>query len=195
MRSLIRFLLLGLLAFALLACAPGDPKLELKGTDISGANFGGDFSLTDQDGKPRTLGEFKGKAVALFFGYTHCPDVCPTTLAEYAASLRLLGSEAEKVQVLFVTVDPERDTQSVLKRYVPFFDKRFIGLTGTPAQVKKVTEQFKVVAQKQTVKDGNYFVDHSSGTYLFDRDGLLRVYEPNGQPAAALAHDLKALVR
>lgn len=195
MRDLIRFLLSCLLALALAACKPATPKVDLKGTDISGANFGADFSLTDHSGVPRKLSEFKGKVVALFFGYTHCPDVCPTTMAEYAASLRLLGSDADKVQVLFVTVDPERDTQSVLQRYVPFFDKRFIGLTGSPVAVNKVTEQFKVVSRKQSAAGGNYFVDHSAGSYLFDPGGQLRAYEPNGQPAAALAHDLKALLR
>jgi len=195
MRTLLRFLVLCWLALALAACKPAVPKVELKGTDITGTDFGADFSLTDHNGVPRRLSEFKGKAVALFFGYTHCPDVCPTTMAEYASSLKLLGGDADKVQVLFATVDPERDTQTVLKNYVPFFDKRFIGLTGAPAAVHKVTEQFKVVAQKQQAAGGNYFVDHSAGSYLFDPAGQVRVYEPNGQPAAALAHDLKALLR
>lgn len=192
---MIRLLIPSLLALLLAACQPATPKVELKGTDISGVEFGQDFALTDHNGAPRKLSDFKGKAVALFFGYTHCPDVCPTTMAEYASSLKLLGGDADKVQVLFVTVDPERDTQGVLKNYVPFFDQRFIGLTGSPAAVRKVTEQFKVVARQQKAEGGNYFVDHSAGSYLFDPAGQVRVYEPNGQPAAALAHDLKALLR
>ena len=195
MRAFVRLFLPCLLALALLACQPAEPRPDLKGTDISDANFGGDFSLTDHTGKPRALSGFKGNVVALFFGYTHCPDVCPTTMAEYASAMKLLGPDAGRIQVLFVSVDPERDTPSVLKSYVPFFDKRFIGLTGSPAQVSKVAEQFKVVATKRPAGAGNYFVDHSAGSYLLDAEGRLRAYEPNGTAAAALAHDLKALLR
>ncbi|AXK39155.1 SCO family protein [Crenobacter cavernae] len=194
MRALIVFFVAGLFAFALAACSPDEPRLDLKGTDITGAGFGGDFTLTDQHGKQRSLSEFKGKAVALFFGYTHCPDVCPTTMAEFAAARQSMGEAAKSVRVLFVTVDPERDTVKVLADYVPHFDPSFLGLTGTPAEVKTVTERFKVVAQKQGA-GADYTVDHSAGSYLFGKDGRLRVYEPYGTPSAALAHDLQQLLR
>jgi protein SCO1/2 len=194
MRILFRLLLLCLASLWLAACQPAQPKLDVKGTDITGVSFGGDFSLTDQQGARRSLSEFKGKAVALFFGYTHCPDVCPTTMAEYASAMKQLGADAAKVQVLFITVDPARDTVKVLSSYVPFFDKRFIGLTGTPDEVGKVTSQFKVVAERKPAAGGDYSIDHTAGSYLIDPQGQLRVYEPNGTPAAALAHDLVALV-
>lgn len=194
MRTALHLFLIGFATLWLAACQPAEPKLDLKGTDITGVSFGGDFTLTDQRGARRSLSDFKGKAVALFFGYTHCPDVCPTTLAEYASAMKQLGQQAARVQVLFVTVDPERDTVKVLGSYVPFFDKRFIGLTGTPGEVGKVTSQFKVVAERKPAAGGDYFIDHSSGSYLIDPQGRLRTYEPNGTPAAALAHDLVALL-
>lgn len=194
MRALTAVLFAAFFALALGACSPSAPPLELKGTDITGAELGGDFALTDQQGKKRALSDFKGKAVALFFGYTHCPDVCPTTMAEYAAARKALGGDGAAVQVLFVTVDPERDTPAVLARYVPHFDPGFLGLTGTPAEVRAVTERFKVVAQKQGA-GADYTVDHSAGSYLFDREGRLRVYVPYGTPADAIAHDLGQLLR
>ena len=184
-----------LLAGALLACSPQPTPLAFKATDISGADFGQPFTLTGHDGKPHGLADYRGKAVALFFGYTHCPDVCPTTMLEFQQVMKTLGTQAEQVQVLFVTVDPERDTPQVLAGYVPFFDKRFIGLSGSAQQVQAVAAQYKVVAQRQPRQDGGYSVDHSAGSYLFDRDGRLRVYVPYGTPAADIAHDLQQLLR
>lgn len=195
MRALIVRLLTGLLLASLLACSPAARKAEFKGTDIAGVPFGGDFTLTDHTGKARSLSDFKGKVVALFFGYTHCPDVCPTTMLEFASAMKLLGTEADQVQVLFITVDPERDTPAFLAGYVPHFDPRFLGLSGRPDAVRKVAEQFKVVAQRQPGEGGSYSVDHSAGAYLIDRDGQLRVYLPYGLPAADLAHDIKELIR
>ncbi|MBI3144787.1 MAG: SCO family protein [Pseudogulbenkiania sp.] len=195
MRVLIVRLLTWLLLASLLACSPAASKAEFKGTDIAGVQFGGDFTLTDHTGKPRSLSDFKGKVVALFFGYTHCPDVCPTTMLEFASAMKLLGADADQVQVLFITVDPERDTPALLAGYVPHFDPRFLGLSGNPAAVRKVAEQFKVVAQRQPGQGGGYSVDHSAGAYLIDRDGKLRVYLPYGLPAADLAHDIKQLIR
>jgi len=196
MRVFFRFLVAGLLLAGLVACGPAKPPtLPFKGTDITGVDFGGNFTLTDQNGKPRSLADYKGKVVALFFGYTHCPDVCPTTMFDFANTMKQLGNRANEVQVLFVTVDPERDTPAVLAGYVPHFDPRFVGLTGTPAEVSKVTEQFKVVAQKQPSQGGGYTVDHSAGSYLFDRAGLLRAYEPYGTSVGQLANDIQLLLR
>ncbi|MBM3114944.1 SCO family protein [Jeongeupia naejangsanensis] len=181
------------LAFALLLAACGKPTV-FQGSDISGADFGGDFTLTAQDGKPRKLSDFNGKAVALFFGYTQCPDVCPTTMVELKDVMKQLGPDADKVQVLFVSVDPARDTNAVLAQYVPAFDPRFIGLTGSKADVNKVAEQYKVIVQQQG-SGANYTVDHSAGTYLIDKHGKLRVLVNYGAGSAVLTHDLRALVQ
>ena len=184
-----------LLLFGLAACTPDPQPLSLKGTDISSADFGQPFTLTGQDGKPHALGDYQGKAVALFFGYTHCPDICPTTMLEYQQVMKLLGKDSDRVQVLFVSIDPQRDTPQVLAGYVPFFDKRFMGLTGSAEQVAKVAAQYKIVAQRQDRADGGYTMDHSAGSYLFDTAGKLRVYVPYGTPAADIAHDLQQLLR
>ncbi|KAF0812850.1 SCO1 protein [Andreprevotia sp. IGB-42] len=177
------------LLILLVACA----RPVFQGTDLTGANFGGDFQLTSHTGKPGKLSDFKGKAVALFFGYTHCPDVCPTTMSELKAAMQQLGDKAGQVQVLFVSVDPERDTQDVLSHYVPAFDGRFIGLTGTLPEVEKVAEQYKIVIQKQG-SGANYTVDHSAGTYLLDKEGKLRVLVNYGAGPQALANDLSLLI-
>lgn len=194
MKPFGKLLAVAALALSLLACTPAD-TLSFKGTDISTADFGQPFTLTGQDGKPHALGDYQGKAVALFFGYTHCPDICPTTMLEYQQVMKLLGKDADRVQVLFVSIDPQRDTPPVLAGYVPFFDKRFMGLTGSPAQVQAVASQYKIVAQRQARKDGGYTMDHSAGSYLFDTRGQLRVYVPYGTPSADIAHDLQQLLR
>ncbi|QEL56895.1 SCO family protein [Chromobacterium paludis] len=192
--SKILKLLFALFTLAVLsACAP--PRLDFKGTAIDDDSMGGSFTLTDFHGQPRSLDAYKGKVLALFFGYTHCPDVCPTTMLEYATVMKQLGADADKVQVVFVSVDPERDTPKVLAGYVPYFDKRFMGLTGTLEQVEKVKKQYKVVAQKVPTPGGGYSVDHSSGSYLLDKEGKLRVFEAYGTPAASLAYDIKQLLR
>ncbi|SCK13959.1 SCO family protein [Vogesella sp. LIG4] len=194
MSRLLTWLAALLLAVTLAACSPGE-KLTFKGTDLTGADFGKPFTLTGQDGKPHSLADYKGKAVVLFFGYTHCPDVCPTTMLEYQQVMKQLGKDADQVQVLFISVDPERDTPQVLAGYLPFFDKRFMGLTGEPELVKSVAAQYKVVAQKQPTAGGGYSVDHSAGSYVFDRNGQLRVYMPYNTPVADIAHDLQQLLR
>ncbi|OHX12484.1 SCO family protein [Chromobacterium sphagni] len=193
MSKILQMLFGLLMAFALSACAP--PTVNFKGTALDDDSMGGNFTLTDFNGQPRSLESFRGKVVALFFGYTNCPDVCPTTMLEYAAVMKQLGADADKVQVLFVSVDPERDTPRVLAGYVPHFDKRFIGLTGTVEQIEKVKKQYKVVAQKVPTPGGGYSVDHSAGSYLLDRDGKLRVFQSYGTPAANLAYDIKQLIR
>lgn len=178
------------------ACQPGDGQPDWFGTDISGADFGQDFSLTDHNGHTRSLADFRGKVVALFFGFTHCPDICPTTLSDLAAAMKLLGARSDDVQVLFVSVDPERDTPEVLKAYVPHFDARFLGLTGTPEQIAATAETFKVFyARQNEAGGGDYTMDHSAGTYVFDRQGKLRIYLRYGQKPAEIAHDLGRLLR
>ncbi len=187
-----------LLACALPACSPtppSPPAVAFQGRDISGSLTLQDFTLTDHNGQPRKLSEFRGKPVAVYFGYTHCPDVCPTTLAELAQSMRELGPQADQVQVLFITIDPARDTQALLKSYAPAFDPRFIGLTGSPAQIASVAGQFRALYRRQDGANGDYTMDHSAGTYLLDRDGKLRVEVPYGSGAATFTHDLRALLQ
>jgi protein SCO1/2 len=191
---MIRFLAAALVVCALAACTPDTPQFT--GSDITGAGFGKDFALTDATGKPRTLADFRGKAVIVFFGYTHCPDVCPTTLAELAEMMKRLGPDADRVQVLFVTVDPERDTPQLLAQYVPAFDKRFLGLYGDADQLAATAKEFKVVYQKQPgPTPGTYTMDHSAGTYLYDPEGRLRVYMSYGQGVDAFTHDVEALLK
>jgi len=194
-----KVLALALIAVSLLA-ACGEkkaeaPKLAFQSTDLTGASFAKDFALTDHTGKPRTMADFKGKVVVMFFGYTQCPDVCPTTMAEMSEVMKQLGPQADQVQVLFVTVDPERDTQELLAQYVPAFDKRFIGLYGTQEQTAAVGKEFKVIYAKVpgSSKD-NYTVDHSAASYVFDKQGKLRLLIRSGQPAAAAVHDIKLLL-
>ena len=183
-----------LAAVLLAACGDGADALRFKLTDVTGAGFGRELSLTDHNGRPRTLADFHGKVVTVFFGFTHCPDACPTTLAEMAQLVKALGPDGDRVQVLFVTVDPERDTQQVLKRYVPSFNPAFLGLTGDLEATTRAAKEFKVYFQKQAVKDGGYSVDHSAGTFVFDRDGRLRLFAQYGQGAAAMLHDIRLLL-
>lgn len=194
--NVLRLLCLSFLALMLAACSPGESKPSFKGTDITGAEFGGDFTLTGHDGKPHALSAYRGKVVALFFGYTHCPDICPTTMLEYAQVSKLLGDKAKDLQVLFISVDPQRDTPALLAGYVPHFNTSFVGLTGSQVDIDKVTSHYKVIAQKQGVQDSkNYTVDHSAGSYLLDREGKLSVYLPYGTAAADIAHDVQSLMK
>jgi protein SCO1/2 len=175
-------------------CAPEGPKF--KGSDVTGSSFGRDFALTDHNGRPRTLADYRGKAVVVFFGYTQCPDVCPTTLATLAEAMKALGPEADRVQVLFVTVDPERDTQALLAQYVPAFDPRFVGLYGDAAATERVAKEFKVIYQKQPgATPASYTVDHSAGVFVFDPQGRLRLYLSHGQSPDVYTHDLRELLR
>ena len=183
------------LLMILTACSP---KPEFKNIDITGSTaFGKDFSLVDPDGKARTLADFKGKVVVMFFGYTQCPDVCPTTLTEMQQVMTMLGSQSDKVQVLFVTVDPQRDTAELLKQYVPAFDPRFLGLRPTDdAALEKVAKDFKIYYKKVPgTSPGSYTIDHTAGSYAFDPDGHLRLYIKHAQGPETLAHDLKELLK
>jgi protein SCO1/2 len=182
------------LAASLLACTAGGP--QFKASDISGSSFGRDFELRDPQGSTRRLADFRGKAVVVFFGYTQCPDVCPTTLASLAEAMKQLGPDADRVQVLFITVDPERDTPALLAQYVPAFDPRFLGLYGDAEATARTAKEFKIIYQKVPGSSaGTYTMDHSAGTYVFDPQGRLRLYVANGQGADVFAHDLRELLR
>jgi protein SCO1 len=175
-------------------CAPDGPKFQA--SDVTGAAFGREFQLNDAAGRPRTLADYRGKAVVVFFGYTQCPDVCPTTLAELAEVMKKLGPDADRVQVLFVTIDPERDTPDLLSKYVPAFDPRFMGLYGDAAATARTAKEFKIIYQKQPgATPGSYTMDHSAGTYIFDPKGRLRLYVSYGQGPEVFAHDLRELLR
>jgi protein SCO1/2 len=170
------------------------PALVFHGRDITGEHWDGAFTLTDAEGKPRSLGDFRGKIVLLSFGYTHCPDVCPTTLAKFAEARRLLGADGARVQALFVTIDPERDTAELLRAYVPAFDPSFIGLRGSEAQTDAVTRAYH--ANYQVVQyQGSILVDHTASTYIVDAQGHPRVITPYDQTARALADDVLTLLR
>jgi protein SCO1/2 len=193
--NFLRICFLAILCVLLTACSP---KPEFKNIDITGSTaFGKDFSLLDPDGKVRTLADFKGKVVVIFFGYTQCPDICPTTLTEMQQVMALLGPQSDKVQVLFVTVDPERDTAEILKQYVPAFDPRFLGLRpADEAALEKVTKDFKIYYKKVPgSKPGSYTMDHTAGSYAFDPEGRLRLYIKHAQGPETLAHDLKELLK
>ncbi len=175
------------------ACSPKGPKFQ--GVDLTGAEYGRDLPLTDQFGKERSIKDFAGKVVVVFFGYTQCPDVCPTSMSELAEVKRSLGADGDKLQGIFVTVDPERDTPEMLKGYMASFDPSFIALRGTPEQLVAVAKDFKIYFKRV---DGqtptSYTMDHSAGSYVYDTKGRLRVYHRYGAGAQSLAADVCALL-
>ena len=189
-----RHALVLLAAAALAACS--DPKPQFKSIDLTGADYAMDFQLPDHNGQLRRLGDFKGKLVVMFFGYTQCPDVCPTTMTELAEAKKLLGPDGDKVQGLFVTVDPERDTPEVLKGYMANFDPSFIALRGTPEQLAAMAKDFKVYFKKVDGKTPtSYTMDHSAASLVYDTQGRLRLYTRYGSGAQALASDLALLLK
>lgn len=191
-----RFLTLLCCLFVLVACdnKTSTSKVSFVNTDITGSDIGRDFELTDHTGKRRTLADYRGKVVALFFGFAQCPDICPTTLADLAQVKKDLGADGDKFQVLFITVDPERDTQEVLAGFVPAFDSSFVALRGDKAEIDKVTKDFKVFAQKVAGKDsGNYTIDHTAATYVYDTQGRVRLFVRHGQTLSLIA-DVKQLI-
>lgn len=170
-------------------------KPSFKAVDITGAEYAKELSLPDAQGRQRKLADFKGKVTLVFFGYTQCPDVCPSTLAELAAVKQALGAQGERVQGVFVTVDPKRDTAEVLKAYMASFDPSFVALRGSDEQTKRVAKDFKVFyAYAPGKTEGNYTVDHTAGTFVFDAAGNVRLFVRYGSGAEALAHDLKILL-
>ncbi|HET7061227.1 MAG TPA: SCO family protein [Nitrosospira sp.] len=195
-----RAVVLGAAVMFIAACGntstpPSTPAFA--STDITGVQFGKGFTLIDHNGVVRSLSDFRGKAVALFFGYTHCPDKCPATMAQVAAALEKLGPAAGRVQVLFVTLDPERDTPSVLKQYLSGFNPRFLGLYGDDETTQETASQFKVFSQRQGAESsGDHTVDHSTGVYIFDPQGQLRLYaNAISDGGDALARDLAQLLK
>jgi protein SCO1 len=183
-----------LAAFTLAACGPDAPSF--KASDVTGTTYGRDFELNGHDGKPHTLADFRGKVVVLFFGYTQCPDVCPTTLAELAEVMKQLGPDAARVQVLFATIDPDRDTGELLAQYVPAFNPAFLGLYGDADATARTAKEFRVFYQKQPGRSpATYTMDHSAGTFLFDPQGRLRVYVSYGQGPDVFVHDIRELLR
>ena len=170
-------------------------KSPFKAVDVTGAPMGGELRLTDFNGKPRTLADFRGKVVLVNFGYTQCPDVCPTTLADLASAMKKLGPDASQVQVLFVTVDPKRDKPELLREYLPAFDKSFLGLYGDAEATQKVTKDFKVYAQERPGRTPEtYTVDHAAQTFAFDRQGKLRLVMGYGMAPDAIASDVRILL-
>lgn len=189
---MLRLLLLTL-ALLLAGC---DSRPQFVNTDISEAGYARDFALTDHAGKPRTMADFRGKAVVIFFGYTQCPDVCPTTMTGMAEAMKLLGGDAAKVQVLFVTVDPERDTQLLLSQYVPVFNPSFLGLYADAQTIARTAQEFRVFYKKQPGSTPTtYTVDHSAGSYVYDPQGKLRLFIKHGTGPEPIVHDLRMLLK
>jgi protein SCO1/2 len=194
-RFFMRTLLAFLTVFSVIACS--NQNIKFNNVDITGSKaFGKDFSLTDHHGKKRELAEFKGQLVVMFYGYTQCPDVCPTTMIEMQGVMELLGKDASRVQVMFVTVDPERDTQELLSQYVPAFDKRFLGLRPqSTEELDKITKDFKVFYKKVPGNSPtSYTIDHTAGSYVFDTKGQLRLFLKHHQGPQPIAEDLKKLL-
>jgi len=180
---------------ASLAAACTESKTQFNAIDLTGADYAKDFRMPDADGKMRSLGEFKGQVVAVFFGFTQCPDVCPTTLAELAEAKKQLGAKGEKVQVVFVSIDPERDTPELLKAYMANFDPRAIALRGSPEQIAQMAKDFKVFYKKVEGKTAtSYTMDHSAASYIFDPQGRLRLYSRYGSGPKSLASDIGKLL-
>jgi protein SCO1/2 len=189
-----RFCLTALTVFALAACSPDKPHFNA--IDITGADYAKGFTLNDQNGQSRSLSDFKGKVVVLFFGYTQCPDVCPTSMAELVEVKRLLGTDADKLQGVFVTVDPARDTAELLKAYVANFDPTFVAFTPTSAQLAVVAKDYKIYYKRVEGKTPtSYTVDHSAGSYVYDTQGNLRLYSRYGVGSQVLAQDIRTLLK
>ena len=175
------------------ACS--EKKQNFSAIDITGADYARDFALTDHNGQPRSIKDFAGKVVVLFFGYTQCPDVCPTTMAELAEVKKLLGKDGERLQGLFVTVDPQRDTPEVLKAYMGNFDPTFLALYGTPEKLEALAKEYKMYFKKAEGKTPtSYTMDHSAGSYVYDTQGKLRLYTRYGTGAQPLAADIRLLL-
>ena len=182
----------------LAACDRGasGPKPSFKAVDITGADYANDFALPDTEGRTRHIADFKGKVTLVFFGFTQCPDVCPTTMLELAAVRKAMGADGERVQGIFVTIDPERDTPQVLKAYVDNFGAGFVALRGDAEQTKAVAKNFRVFYAKVPGKtEGSYTMDHTAGSYIYDPAGRIRLFTRYGSGADALKHDLQLLLQ
>jgi protein SCO1/2 len=178
-----------------LGLAPASSDAAFRGVDITGADYARTLALPDVNGQPRTLGDFKGKVTVVFFGYTQCPDVCPTTMAELAQVKKALGADGGKLQAVFITIDPERDTPAILKSYMASFDPSFVALRGTLEQTQAAAKEFKVYfAKVPGSTEGSYTMDHSAGAFILDTKGNVRVFERYGAGAEGLTADVKALL-
>jgi protein SCO1/2 len=179
------------LALLVVACSPP----AFKAVDITGAEYARDFALESAGGSPRKLADYRGKVVVIFFGFTQCPDVCPTTLSDLAEVRKRLGADGERLQVIFVTIDPERDTPAVLTQYVPGFDPSFVALYGTPEQIAATAKEFKIFYQKVPGKTAtSYTMDHTAGSYVIDKDGRVRLFIRHGASVDEIVSDLKKLL-
>ena len=195
-RRLTSLVALGLAASVTLLMGCGESKPAFSGIDITGADYAQGFKLTDHNGQTRTLADFKGKAVVLFFGYTQCPDVCPTSMSELAEAKRLLGADGDRLQGLFVSVDPARDTPEIMKAYMANFDPTFLALYDTPQGLPDLAKAFKVYYKKvEGSTPTSYTMDHSAGSYVYDAEGRVRLYHRYGSGAQALASDVKRLLK
>jgi protein SCO1/2 len=193
-RTLILLMLL-IVGALLSGCERASTRPSFKAIDISGADYARRLDLPDAQGRDRTLGDFRGKLVFVFFGYTQCPDVCPTTLATLAEAMKQLGDQSSRVQGIFVTVDPERDTPEILREYVTAFDSRFIALRGTGEALDRVRKEFRLVVQKNKgASEQSYTVDHTAAAYVLDTQGRPRLYVRHDTPAADIAADLRTLL-
>lgn len=191
--SLLRRGLLLSAFLSLVACSESKPAFN--GVDITGADYATGFSLTDHNGQPRTLADFKGKAVVVFFGFTQCPDVCPTSMTEMAEAKKLLGADGERFQGLFVSIDPERDTPEIMKAYLASFDPTFLALYAAPDKLPELAKSYRIYYKKVEGKTAtSYSMDHSAGSYIYDPDGHVRLYHRYGTGAQKLAADLKILL-
>ena len=178
----------------IVACSEQKPAFS--SIDVTGADYAKDFALNDHNGQPKSLKDFAGKVVVMFFGYTQCPDVCPTTMAELAEIKKLLGADGSKLQGLFVTIDPERDTPEVLKAYMGNFDPSFLALVPTPTQLAALAKDYKIYYKKVEGKtDTSYTMDHSAGSYVYDTQGKLRLFTRYGTGPKPLADDIKMLLK
>ena len=190
-----RLIVLGAGAWAVAGCQPGQPAAPFHAIDITGANYAQDFDLPDAEGRRRRLADFKGRVVLVFFGYTHCPDVCPTTLGELVQVKQALGADGQRVQGIFITVDPERDTPEVLKAYVGAFGSDIVALRGSAEETRAVAKQFKVYyAKVPGASAESYTMDHTAGSYVFDTHGRVRLFTRYGSGAEPLKQDLQRLL-
>ena len=189
-----RVLLISFFTLFLAACSPDKP--QFKSIDLTGADYAKDFAMPDQNGKTRSIKDFAGKVVVVFFGFTQCPDVCPTSMVELAGIKKALGKDADKLQVVFITVDPERDTLEILKAYMGNFDPSFIALRPSAPQLPNLAKDFKVYYKKVDGKTPtSYSLDHSAGNFVYDTQGRLRLYSRYGSGADALTHDIRLLLK
>ena len=176
----------------LVSCAK-NAEFKFNGSDISNANLNSSFELLSHTGEIKKITDFKGSVVAIFFGFTHCPDICPTSMQELKFIKESLGKQSDKLQVIFITLDAERDNQSLLNSYVPSFDKSFIGLTGSQEDINRVASQYKIFHMKVGEGD-SYTIDHSSGIYIIDKDGKIRVRHPYGSKVESIIEDIQHLI-